>query len=81
MAGGDAIVLQRLMTLLTAPLSHLDSPGQVSIQAPSAEGPVHFMCTATVDCLALAHTTAEKEGHSRGVLLFQCQIQCFSMSD
>lgn len=41
MAAGDAVVLQRLMMLLTAPLSRLDSPGQVCIQIPlSSEGPL-----------------------------------------
>lgn len=79
MAGGDAVVLQRLMTLLTAPLSRLDSPGQVGIQAPFAEGPVSFMCTITVNCLALAHIMAANQRHSRGVLLFESQAHCFTM--
>ena len=39
MAAGDAIVLQRLMMLLTAPLSRLDSPGQVGLRA--------FFCTGS----------------------------------
>ena len=46
MAGGDAVVLQRLMALLTAPLSRLNSPEQVGIQAPSAEGPVAYQARA-----------------------------------
>ena len=55
MAGGDAVVLQRLMMLLTAPLSRLDSPEQVCVR---------LRCMTALGCLALAHRVS---GYSRRV--------------